>query len=129
MKVFTLLLVLCFSSTVFGDCCCPCYRFPRLHSRLRTDPREHSVIVKNDVVVVEPEPTPIPKPTPELDLPVKFQIYKDHAGQWRWRAKAANNKIIGTSGGDGYHNKADCLHGIHLMQIGGPLAVIEFVEK
>jgi uncharacterized protein YegP (UPF0339 family) len=30
-----------------------------------------------------------------------FQVYRDSAGQWRWRLKAANGRIVGDSG-EGY---------------------------
>jgi uncharacterized protein YegP (UPF0339 family) len=36
------------------------------------------------------------------------------AGDWRWRLKAANHKIIAS--GQGYTNKQDCLHAIELMK-------------
>lgn len=36
-------------------------------------------------------------------------------GQWRWRLRAANNKIIADSG-EGYNNEADCLAGINLVK-------------
>jgi uncharacterized protein YegP (UPF0339 family) len=35
--------------------------------------------------------------------------------QWRWRLRASNNKIIAESG-EGYHNKADCIAAIRLVQ-------------
>lgn len=44
-----------------------------------------------------------------------FEVYKDTGGQWRWRLKAANGKEIANSG-EGYVNKADCLHGIDLVK-------------
>ena len=44
-----------------------------------------------------------------------YYMYKDASNQWRWRLEAANNKIIASSG-EGYHNKADCKHGIELVQ-------------
>lgn len=52
-----------------------------------------------------------------------FEIYPQNSGertsllmgeQWRWRLKAANNKIIATSG-ESYWNKQDCLHAIDLV--------------
>ena len=42
-----------------------------------------------------------------------FQIYKS-GDQWRWRAKADNHEIIAQ--GEGYVNKADCLHVIGPIQ-------------
>ena len=44
-----------------------------------------------------------------------FQIYKDGAGEWRWRAKAVNHVTIGDSG-EGYVNKADCLQGLNIIK-------------
>lgn len=44
-----------------------------------------------------------------------FEIYKDKSGQFRWRLKAANGKIIADSG-EGYVAKSDCQHGIELVK-------------
>lgn len=44
-----------------------------------------------------------------------FHLYKDAAGQWRWRLVAGNNQIVATSG-EGYVNKADAVHGIDLVK-------------
>lgn len=38
----------------------------------------------------------------------KWEIYKDNAGEWRWRRKAANGEIVGAST-EGYVNKSDCI--------------------
>lgn len=43
-----------------------------------------------------------------------FVLYKDTAGEWRWRLFATNGKTIADSG-EGYKNKADCLHGAKLV--------------
>jgi uncharacterized protein YegP (UPF0339 family) len=44
-----------------------------------------------------------------------FQVYKDTAGEWRWRLVAGNEQIIADSG-EGYQHKQDCLHGIELVK-------------
>jgi uncharacterized protein YegP (UPF0339 family) len=46
----------------------------------------------------------------ECRLNPKFEMYQDKAGQFRFRLKARNGKIIGTS--EGYTAKAGCLNGI-----------------
>ncbi|MBH9993858.1 MULTISPECIES: DUF1508 domain-containing protein [Bartonella] len=46
---------------------------------------------------------------------MKFEIYKDKNGEWRWHLKAANHEKIATSG-EGYKNKADALHAIDLVK-------------
>ena len=44
-----------------------------------------------------------------------YEIYKDTAGEWRWRLHAANHQIIATSG-EGYTRRADCLAAIDLVK-------------
>ena len=56
-----------------------------------------------------------------------FEIYQESPGlirvaqgvlaskEWRWRLVATNGKNI-ANGGESYHNKADCLHGIDLVK-------------
>jgi len=38
---------------------------------------------------------------------MKVEIYEDAAGEWRWRMKAANGRIIAT-GGEGFSSKYAC---------------------
>jgi uncharacterized protein YegP (UPF0339 family) len=44
-----------------------------------------------------------------------FRVYKDAAGEWRWRLVAGNGRLVAESG-EGYQHKADCLHGIELVK-------------
>ena len=44
-----------------------------------------------------------------------YGTYKDASGYWRWTLYAANNRKIANSG-EGYHNKADALSAIKLVQ-------------
>ncbi len=44
----------------------------------------------------------------------KFEMYQDKAGQFRFRLKARNGKIVGTS--EGYTNRAGCLNGIESVK-------------
>ena len=53
----------------------------------------------------------------------KFEVYKDKAGEWRWRLRASNGRIIADSG-EGYNNKQYCLHGIELVKKEAPNARI-----
>lgn len=46
---------------------------------------------------------------------MRFFLYTDTAGYWRWRLIAANNRTIADSG-EGYYNKADAQHGIDLVK-------------
>ena len=44
-----------------------------------------------------------------------YYVYCDAAGEWRWRLRAGNNRIIADSG-EGYKDKRDCHHGIDLVK-------------
>ena len=46
---------------------------------------------------------------------MEFVLFKDNIGEHRWKLLAANNKVIASSG-EGYHAKADCIHGINLVR-------------
>ena len=46
-----------------------------------------------------------------------FYIYTDSAQEWRWFLFSSNNKKLADSG-EGYKNKADCLHAIGLIKAG-----------
>jgi len=53
----------------------------------------------------------------------KFEMFKDVAGEWRWRLKAPNGKIIADSG-EGYKTRVGCFNGIESMQMNAPKARI-----
>jgi uncharacterized protein YegP (UPF0339 family) len=55
-----------------------------------------------------------------------FEIYQDSRKEYRWRLKAANGQVIATSG-QGYKAKADCRHGIEVIQKEAATAKIEEV--
>ena len=42
-----------------------------------------------------------------------LELYRDNAGQWRWNRKATNGRIISDSG-EGYVDRRDAIHGMHL---------------
>ncbi len=52
----------------------------------------------------------------------KFEMYKDKAGEFRFRLKAGNGQIIAT--GEGYKAKAGCLNGIESIKKNAPDADI-----
>lgn len=53
----------------------------------------------------------------------KFEIFKDNAGQFRWRFTASNGKIIAVSS-ESYCNKSDCTASINLVKRDAPTAPI-----
>ena len=46
---------------------------------------------------------------------MKFHIYKDYKGEWRWRLKAANGKILADSG-ESYTSKQHCREALDLVK-------------
>jgi uncharacterized protein YegP (UPF0339 family) len=44
-----------------------------------------------------------------------FEVYRDQDGEFRWRYRAKNGKIIADSA-EGYKSKDKCLHGIWLIR-------------
>lgn len=44
----------------------------------------------------------------------KYQVYKDVAGKYRFRLRAANNKIVAVS--EGYERHAGCMNGVKSVQ-------------
>jgi uncharacterized protein YegP (UPF0339 family) len=55
---------------------------------------------------------------------MKFVVYKDARGEYRWRLVAANGRNLADSG-EGYRNKEDCLAAIRLVKEGAPKAPVE----
>ena len=53
----------------------------------------------------------------------KFELYEDKAGEFRFRLKAKNGEIIGTS--EGYKAKASAENGIESVKANAPEAEIE----
>ncbi len=57
----------------------------------------------------------------------KFEIYKDKAGEFRFRLKAKNGEIIAT--GEGYTTKANCKNGVNsVMKNAVDAEIVEEVE-
>ena len=63
---------------------------------------------------------------PTLPHP-KFQLFLDKAGQFRFRLKARNGKIIAVS--DGYQTKSGCENGIDSVRKNAPAAEIEEIAE
>lgn len=61
----------------------------------------------------------------ESQIKMAYYIFKSYNnGQWYWHLKAANGKIIASSG-EGYYNKQDCLAGIQLVKSSNNAPVYE----
>lgn len=54
------------------------------------------------------------------------ELYRDKAGEWRWKLKAANGRIIADSG-EGYLHQSDALDALALVTAEPP--VITKIEE
>ena len=57
-----------------------------------------------------------------------FEMYKDKAGDYRWRLRTANSQVIATSG-QGYSSKRACEEGIESVKKNAPDAAVEEKES
>ena len=48
-------------------------------------------------------------------MAAEFEVYRDNAGEYRWRLQANNNEIVADSN-EGYTTKASCLNGIEVVR-------------
>jgi uncharacterized protein YegP (UPF0339 family) len=87
-------------------------------------------------VTLYSRPTPVyTKPTPMQNKPAKkkpiktgkFEVFKDKAGEYRFRLKAPNGEIIATS--EGYNSKTSCMNGIQSVMKNAPKAKIVEINK
>ena len=46
---------------------------------------------------------------------MRFELYRDAAGEWRWRLRVRNGAVIADSG-EGYVRREDCEHAIGLVR-------------
>ncbi|QLH79650.1 DUF1508 domain-containing protein [Halosimplex rubrum] len=53
-----------------------------------------------------------------------FEVYRDSAGEWRWRLVATNGNIIADSG-EGYNSKQGAKRGIDSVRRNAPDADVE----
>ena len=53
-----------------------------------------------------------------------FELYKDRAGEYRWRLRHQNGQIIADSG-EGYMTKANAINGIESVKANAAGAPIE----
>jgi uncharacterized protein YegP (UPF0339 family) len=58
----------------------------------------------------------------------KFEVYKDKAGDYRWRLRTQNKQVIASSG-EGYSSKQSCLDGIESVKKNAADAAVEEVEQ
>ena len=59
---------------------------------------------------------------------MRFEIYKGHDGDWRWRLRVSNGNVIADSA-EGYEHRGDCERGIELVKISSTASVVDMSAK
>jgi uncharacterized protein YegP (UPF0339 family) len=55
---------------------------------------------------------------------MKFEVYKDARGEFRWRLRHQNGNILATAS-EGYSSKASCLKCIENVQNSGSAEIVQ----
>ena len=59
---------------------------------------------------------------------MRFELYRDARGEWRWRLRVANGNVIADSA-EGYSRREDCEHGIGLVKESAGAATVDMTTK
>lgn len=57
-------------------------------------------------------------------MAMKFELYTDKAGEWRWRLKHSNGNVLATTS-EGYSSKAAALKCIENVKNSGDAEIVE----
>ncbi|MBX9934943.1 MAG: DUF1508 domain-containing protein [Methylobacterium sp.] len=59
---------------------------------------------------------------------MRFELYRDSGGEWRWRLRVQNGNVIADSA-EGYVRREDCEHGIAQVRQSGAASVVDMTTK
>ncbi len=59
---------------------------------------------------------------------MRFELYRDAKGEWRWRLRARNGEVIADSG-EGYVRREDCEHCIALVRQSAEARIEDMTTK
>lgn len=59
---------------------------------------------------------------------MKFIVFVDRAGEWRWHLRASNGLFVACSG-EGYKNLADCVNEIDQIKLEAPAAIVDLPDN
>ncbi len=59
---------------------------------------------------------------------MRFELYRDSSGEWRWRLRVDNGNVIADSG-EGYARREDCEHGIALVRGSHEARIVDMTLK
>ena len=59
---------------------------------------------------------------------MRFELYKDHQGEWRWRLRTANGNVVADSA-EGYVHRHDCERGIEVVKGSAAAPTVDMSAK
>lgn len=59
---------------------------------------------------------------------MRFELYRDAGGEWRWRLRVQNGNVIADSG-EGYVRREDCENAISLVKRSADASTIDMTTK
>ncbi|GJE72864.1 YegP family protein [Methylorubrum podarium] len=59
---------------------------------------------------------------------MRYELYRDAGGQWRWRLRVQNGNVIADSS-EGYMRREDCERGIALVKNSGEASIVDMTTK
>lgn len=86
------------------------------------------VLVAAGFLALSAAPRPAVAREPDKKSAATFEVYKDKAGEYRWRLRTTNTQVIATSG-EGYSSKRACEEGIESVKKNAPDAAVEVKES
>ena len=59
---------------------------------------------------------------------MRFEMYKGHDGDWRWRLRTTNGNVVADSA-EGYRHREDCERGIAIVKASGEASIVDMSGK
>jgi uncharacterized protein YegP (UPF0339 family) len=59
---------------------------------------------------------------------MRFELYRDSAGGWRWRLRSQNGNVVADSA-EAYVRREDCEHGIDLLKGSATAPIVDMTLK
>ena len=59
---------------------------------------------------------------------MRFELYRDHAGDWRWRLRTQNGNVVADSA-EGYKHRQDAERGIEIVKSSAGAPTVDMSAK
>jgi uncharacterized protein len=59
---------------------------------------------------------------------MRFELYKDHTGGWRWRLRTTNGNVVADSA-EGYEHRHDAERGIEIVKGSASAPTVDMSAK